>query len=156
MAAITVAEIMDRNAPTVTEETGVEDVVKLFKEQEIGALPVLNEAGRCVGIVTEGDLVIADEAGDLHLPHYFELFGGIVYLPGQAHKFEQRLKKAAAARVADLMSDEPVTVSPQTTAEEAAHVIVERGHSRLPVVEHGVYQGLVTRADILAALRTED
>jgi CBS domain-containing protein len=156
MAATTVAEIMDPDAPTVLADTGVEDVVRLFKEQEIGALPVLNEARRCVGIVTEDDLVIADETGDLHLPHYFELFGGIVYLPGETHRFEERLKKAAAVQVKDLMTHDPVTVSPETTAEQAAHVIVERGYSRLPVVEHGVYRGLVTRADILAALRPED
>ena len=37
-------------------------------------------------------------------------------------------------------------------AAPAAHIIVERGHSRLPVVEHGRYVGLVTRADVLAAL----
>src|SRR4051812_4706652 len=119
MAPITVAEIMDPDAPTVTPDVGVEDVLRIFQKEEIGALPVLNDARRCVGIVTENDLVIADEAGDLHLPHYFELFGGIVFLPGERHRFEERLKKAAAARVGDLMSDEPVTVSPQMTAEEA-------------------------------------
>jgi CBS domain-containing protein len=88
--AATVADIMDRDAPFVTLEAGVEEVVELFKEQDVPALPVVNASGRCVGIVTE-----------------------------------------------------------------AAHVIVERGHSRLPVVEHGRYLGLVTRADVLDALQQE-
>jgi len=153
--ARTVAEIMERDAPSVTVDTGVEDVVARFKEQDVSALPVVNEGGRCVGIVTEADLVIADESGDLHIPHYIELFGGLLFLPNELRHFEQRLKKAAAARVGDLMTEDPVTVELSTTIDQAAHIIVERGHSRLPVVEHGRYVGLVTRADVLAALRQE-
>jgi CBS domain-containing protein len=150
--ASTVADIMERDAPSIHLEAGVEDVVARFKDQDVSALPVVNEGGRCVGIVTEQDLVIADEEGDLHIPHYIELFGGLVFFPPELRVFERRLKKAAAARVQDLMTDPPVTVEPETTLHEAAHVIVERGHSRLPVVEHGRYVGLVTRADVLVAL----
>jgi CBS domain-containing protein len=150
--ASTVAEIMERDAPSIHLEAGVEDVVARFKDQDVSALPVVNAGGRCVGIVTEQDLVIADEEGDLHIPHYIELFGGLVFFPPELRVFERRLKKAAAARVQDLMTEPPVTVEPETTLHEAAHVIVERGHSRLPVVEHGRYIGLVTRADVLAAL----
>jgi CBS domain-containing protein len=152
MAATTVADIMERDAPSVTLDTGVEEVVARFKEQDVSALPVVNEGGRCVGVVTERDLVIADEEGDLHIPHYIELFGGLVFFPPELHAFERRLKKAAAAQVQDLMSEPPIVVEPSTTIHEAAHIIVERGHSRLPVVEHGRYVGLVTRADVLAAL----
>jgi CBS domain-containing protein len=148
----TVADIMERDAPSVPLDAGVEEVVALFKDKDVPALPVVNEGGRCVGIVTEKDLVIADEDGDLHIPHYIELFGGLVFFPPELRIFERRLKKASAARVSDLMSQPPVTVEPETTVHEAAHIIVERGHSRLPVVEHGRYIGLVTRADVLAAL----
>jgi CBS domain-containing protein len=150
--AATVADIMERDAPSITLDAGVEDVVARFRDQDVSALPVVNEGGRCVGIVTEQDLVIADEEGDLHIPHYIELFGGLVFFPPELRVFERRLKKAAAARVEDLMTEDPVTVEPTTTIHEAAHVIVERGHSRLPVVEHGRYIGLITRADVLVAL----
>jgi CBS domain-containing protein len=156
MAAATVADIMERDAPSVRLDARVEDVVNLFKEQDVPALPVVNDGGRCVGIITEKDLVIADEDGDLHIPHYIELFGGLVFFPPELRVFERRLKKAAAARVQDLMTEPPVVVEPSTTVHDAAHIIVERGHSRLPVVEHGRYVGLVTRADVLAALQQED
>jgi CBS-domain-containing membrane protein len=152
MAASTVADIMERDAPSIALEASVEDVVAQFKEQDVPMLPVVNDGGRCVGVVTEKDLVIADEDGDLHIPHYVELFGGLVFFPPELHVFEKRLKKASAARVRDLMTEPPVVVEPGTTVHEAAHLIVERGHSRLPVVEHGRYVGLVTRADVLAAL----
>jgi CBS domain-containing protein len=152
----TVAEIMERDAPSVTVDASVEEVVALFKAQDVSALPVVNEGGRCVGIVTENDLVIADEEGDLHIPHYIELFGGLVFFPPELRVFERRLRKAAAARVRDLMTEPAVTVEPATPIHEAAHIIVERGHSRLPVVEHGRYVGLVTRADVLAALSPQE
>jgi CBS domain-containing protein len=154
--AATVGDIMERDAPAVALGAGVEEVIALFKEQDVPALPVVNDGGRCVGIVTEKDLVIADEQGDLHIPHYIELFGGLVFFPPELRVFEKRLRKAAAARVQDLMTEPPVVVEPSTTIHEAAHIIVERGHSRLPVVEHGRYLGLVTRADVLAALSEED
>ena len=151
MAEPTVREIMDPEAPAVAPEIGVEDLVRRFAELEVGLLPVVNGSGRCVGVVTENDLVIADEEGDLHIPHYIELFGGLIFLePFRA--FEARLRKAAAATAEDLMSKDPVTVEGTATLHEAAHTIVSHGHSRLPVVEHGIYQGLVTRADVLRAL----
>ena len=50
------------------------------------------------------------------------------------------------------MTADPVTVDMTATVRQAAHTIVEREHNRLPVVEHGRYVGLVTRADVLAAL----
>ena len=50
-------------------------------------MPVVNDGGRCVGIITEEDLVIGDEEADLHLPHYIELFGGVVFLE-PLRKFE--------------------------------------------------------------------
>jgi CBS domain-containing protein len=152
MAATTVADIMERGAPSIAEDATVEDVVARFKELDVPALPVVNEGGRCVGVVTEKDLVIADEDGDLHIPHYIELFGGLLFFPPELRHFERRLKKAAATRVHDLMTEPPVVVEPSTALHDAAHVIVERGHSRLPVVEHGRYIGLITRADVLAAL----
>jgi CBS domain-containing protein len=152
MAAHIVAEIMERDAPFITLDATVEDVIAQFKEHDVPALPVVNEGGRCVGIVTEKDLVILDDDGDLHIPHYVELFGGLVFFPPELRHFERRLKKAGALRVRDLMTEPPIVVEPETTIHEAAHIIVERGHSRLPVVEHGRYVGLVTRADVLAAL----
>jgi CBS domain-containing protein len=68
---------------------------------------------------------------------------------------EEKLKKAAASTVEDLMSEDPVTIEPTATVLEAAHPIAQRDHSRLPVVEHGRYLGLVSRADVLGALSAE-
>ena len=147
----TVREYMDDDPATVKLDTSAEDVAKLLGEHELHGAPVVNEAGRCVGIVTENDLVMADEEGDLHIPHYIELFGGLVFLES-VRGFEQRLRKAMAATAKDLMTKDPTTIGPDEDVHAAARVISESGHNRLPVVEHGRLVGVITRADVLRAL----
>src|SRR5918997_1189390 len=142
---------MDPHPNTVRPETSVEEVIRLLGESELPGVPVVDEDGRCVGIVTEADLVIADEEGDLHLPHYIELFGGIVFLE-PLRRFEERLRKAFAAKASDMMTPEPITVGPDAGAREAARIISESGHNRLPVTEGGRLVGVVSRADVLEAL----
>ena len=151
----TVADIMDADPVTVTPQDDVETVVRLLRDNELQGIPVINEGGRCVGIVTEADLVIADEEGDLHLPHYLQLFGGVVFLE-PLKRFEDKLKKAFASSVKDLMSEDPVTVEASATVREAAGLIAEKHHNRLPVVEHGRLVGVVTRLDVLDALAHEE
>ncbi len=151
----TVADIMDRDPVTVSPETSVEDVVRLLRTHEVPGVPVVNEGGRCVGIVTEADLVLADEEGDLHIPHYVELFGGVVFLE-PLRRFEERLRKAVASNVEEMMTADPVTIAPEATLREAARLIADEGHNRLPVVEHGRFVGLVTRVDVLQALAREE
>ena len=142
---------MDTRIPTVTPQDTVETVVRLMADHEIPALPVVNEGGRCVGIVTESDLVIGDDERDLRLPHMISLFGGVVFLE-PLKRFEDRLRKAAAADVEDMMTSEPVTVDGDAEVREAARLMAEHKHNRLPVVEHGRYVGLVSRAEVLETL----
>jgi len=146
-----VRDYMDDDPATVKLDTSAEDVARLLGEHELHGVPVVNEAGRCVGIVTEDDLVMADEEGDLHIPHYIELFGGLVFLES-VRGFERRLKKAMAATARDLMTSDPTTIGPDENVHAAAKVISESGHNRLPVVEHGRLVGVITRADVLRAL----
>jgi CBS domain-containing protein len=149
--AETVRDIMDPNPATVAPDTPVEEVVRLMREHELPGVPVVDDDGRCVGIVTEADLVLPDDQGDLHIPHYVNLFGGTVFLEPLS-RFEHRLRKAFASDAADMMTRRPDTVGPDTTVRDAARLIHESGHNRLPVVEDGRLVGVVTRVDVLGAL----
>ncbi len=148
----TVADIMDSEPVTVSPGTTVEEVVRVLKRHDLPGVPVVNEGGRCVGIITENDLVIADDEGDLHIPHYIELMGGVVFLE-PLRRFEERLRKAVSSTASDMMTADPVTVGPDASVKEAARIIAEEGHNRLPVVEDdGRLVGVITRADVLRAL----
>jgi CBS domain-containing protein len=151
---LTVADIMDTDTPTVSPEDKVETVLRTLRENELPGIPVVNSGGRCVGIITEADLIMTGQDADLHLPHYFQLFGGLVFLEPLSH-FEDRLRKATAALARDLMTEDPVTIEPSASVQEAARKIARSKHNRLPVVEHGQLLGVVTRVDVLDALTRE-
>ena len=148
-----VRDIMDE-AHNVGPHTPVDQVIKLLREHELPGVPVVNEGGRCVGIVTEADLVISEDGLDLKLPHHLDLFGAVVWLEPFSH-FEDRLKRALATEIQDVMTHDPVTVDASASVQEAARIIVEREHNRLPVVEHGRLVGVVTRVSVLDALTRE-
>ena len=145
---------MDAGLVTVQPHTPVEDVIRLMREHEQNGLPVVNDGGRCIGIITDADLVMAGEEADLHLPTYVQLFGGFIFLESLTH-FEERLRKAAASKARDLMTEDPVTIDASADVRDAARLIADKGHNRLPVVDGEQLVGVVTRADVLSALARE-
>ncbi|MEA2397024.1 MAG: hypothetical protein QOK25_580 [Thermoleophilaceae bacterium] len=150
-----VRQIMTPDPVTVAPDATVEQVVRLMRKHELPGLPVVDADGTLRGIVTESDLILSDEDGDLHLPHYIELFGGMVFLPESVRRFEERFHKAAAASAADMMTGDPVTVEADDSARKAGRLIADTGHNRLPVLENGRLVGVVTRVDVLGALAAE-
>src|SRR3954465_11398934 len=153
--ALTVGDIMDADPVTAAPDADVRAVARLLRRHGLPGVPVVTPAGRPVGIVTEADLILTDGGGDLHLPHYIELMGGIVYLE-PLRRFESRLRKAAASKVRDLMTDEPTTIEANAGVHEAGRIIARSGHNRLPVTQHGRLVGVVTRVDVLEALTREE
>ncbi len=146
-----VRDIMDAEPATVSPDASVEEVVRTLRENELPGVPVVDADGRLAGLVTEADLVLPDDQGDLHIPHYINLFGGTVFLEPLG-RFEERLRKAFASKASDMMTPDPDTVEPDTSVPEAARLVHDSGHNRLPVVEDGRLVGVVTRLDLLGAL----
>ena len=152
MAEKTAAEIMDADVPSVAPDNDARTAIELLARQELSAIPVVDEERQVVGIVSESDLVLSEEEADLHLPHFLNLMGGVVFV-GSMKGFEERLNKAFATKVSDLMTPDPVAVRTATSVEDVARRIAESHHNHLPVVDgDGRLVGLVTRADALAAL----
>ena len=148
----TAAEIMDADVPTVTREEDARAAIELLAKTDMGAIAVVDSEQKVVGIVSESDLILSDEESDLHLPHYLNIMGGIVFV-GSMKGFEERLNKAFATNVRDLMSEDAVVVTPDESAEAVARKIADEHHNHLPVVDaDGRFAGIVTRADALAAL----
>lgn len=144
-----VRDIMTTPVVTVRPNMSVKELVALFRDKRLGGVPVVDDDDNLVGIVTEGDLMAMD--ADVPLPHYFELLDSIIYL-GSRKKFEERLRKAAAATVADLMTPAPFTVKPDDPARAAASLMSQNGFDRVPVEEDGKVVGIVSRHDIMKVL----
>jgi CBS domain-containing protein len=143
---------MDRDVPTLSPDDDARTAIDLLAKTDLGAIPVVDGDRRVVGIVSESDLILSEEESDLHLPHYLNIMGGIVFV-GSMKGFEERLEKAFATEVAELMTADPIVAHDYESADRVAKKIAEKHHNHLPVVdadEHLV--GMVTRADALAAL----
>jgi CBS domain-containing protein len=129
----TAAEIMDADVPTVSPEADARAAIELLAQTDMGAIPVVDEDRHVVGIVSESDLILSDEESDLHLPHYLNIMGGVVFI-GSMKGFEERLNKAFATKVSELMTADPVVARTDDDAETVAKTIADKHHNHLPVV----------------------
>lgn len=148
----TARDIMTPNPVTVAPEMPVTEAAKLMVERSVGALPVL-EGERLIGLVTEGDLIMADVK--VEFPTYVDLLSGFIFYPPSVRRFENELKKAVGAEVKDVMSAEPVTVTADTSVEDVATLMVDRDVSRLPVLDSGKLVGIISKSDIVRSLVSE-
>jgi CBS-domain-containing membrane protein len=115
----------------------------------VSAFPVLDEASRVIGLVSESDLLAKLALGteeDATVPGMIE---GILR--------RQQLQKAQAVTAAELMTSPAYTVLPEDTVEQAARIMYLRNLKRLPVVDrNGRLAGIVSRADVLAVYSSTD
>ncbi len=145
-----VKDIMTTDVITVATGDSVELCAKLMQENNISGLPVLDEAGRVAGIVTEGDLI--RRASRIKAPGYLEILGGLIYL-GSPKKFVDELQRAMSLEAGQMMSKNVISVKPDDSVEKAATLMVEKNISRLPVIdESSKLVGILSRRDIMYCL----
>jgi CBS domain-containing protein len=149
MSDLVARDIMTADPVTISSETTVTEAARLMSEKRIGALPVVDK-GVMVGLVTEGDLIMQDVK--VHFPTYLSLLGGYVFAPGASDRFEHSLRKAVAASVADVMTREPVTVTPDALVTDVATLLVERDIARVPVMDGETVIGIISKSDIVRSL----
>lgn len=144
-----VKEIMTKDVVTVTVDTTVMELAGIFSQRHISSLPVVDQQGELVGIVTETDLVEQDKS--LHIPTVISIFDWVIYLESDK-KFEKELKKMTGRTVGDIYSTELVTVSPDTSIPEVADLLSSRKITALPVVEGKKLVGIISRIDLIRAM----
>ncbi len=124
---------MTRNVVTVTRDTSVLSVRNILQENQFNQVPVV-DGKRVVGIITDGDIRenSASPASTLSV-----------------HELNYLLSEMKAG---DIMTKDPVTVSPETPVEAAAEIINRRNIGSLPVVSQGELVGIITTSDLLNVL----
>jgi CBS domain-containing protein len=143
------AEIMTRDVLTVNIESTVLEVARTLLRHHVSGLPVVDGDGNLVGVLTEGDLLRRAETGtQRQRSRWLELLLG----PGRA---AADYTAAHARRVGEIMTDEVITIAPDTDLEEAVGLMERHKIKRLPVVANGKLVGIVSRADFLRALIDE-
>jgi len=144
-----VKDIMTKDVVTVTAGTTVMELAKIFAERHLSSLPVIDEGGALIGIVTETDLVEQDK--NLHIPTVISIFDWVIYLESDK-KFEKELKKMTGRTVGDIFSNDVVTVSPDTSIADVADLLSSRKINALPVVEGNRLVGIVSRIDLIRSM----
>lgn len=139
-------DLMTTTTMTVPPETPVAALAKLLADRGICAMPVVDEGGRLLGVVTETDL-IRRLAGMHQRPRWWlsELVAGA---PAEAARYA----KTHGACAYDVMTTELATVDEEAGVEEIAALLDERRVRRVPVVRDGRLVGMVSRADLLSAV----
>ena len=146
----TVADVMTRDPICVRPETPLNEAIKILVERRISGLPVVNEAGKLVGILSETDLMW-QETG-VTPPAYIMFLDSVIYLENPA-RYERDLHKALGQTVGEVMTAEPLAIAPEKSLREAAQLMHEDGVRRLPVTDaDSRVIGILTRGDVIRAM----
>jgi len=145
----TAREVMTRSVVYVMAETPLDEIAKLLLREKVSAVPVLDNSGHLIGIVSEGDLVrrrFGDEEG--RRSWWLDLFD-----PGTRHQGEfLNYLQNHGLRAHDVMTQDVVAVAENATLPEIAKLLERHGIKRVPVVHEDHVVGIVSRADLLRAL----
>jgi CBS domain-containing protein len=142
----TVQDVMTRTVVVVRGSTPFKQVVAKMQEYRVSAVPVVDDDGRLVGIVSEGDLILKED---------LQLEGDPRLLEGKQHRIDR--EKHSGLVAAQLMTTPVVTVTPDAPLGEAARLMHRHQVKRLPVVgPGGEVLGIVSRADLLKVFLRED
>jgi len=145
-----VRDVMTQPVQSVRPETPLKEVARLLIDHRISGLPVVDDDGRVLGVVSEGDLLMKrQEHGAVHHRPLARIFG-------QSDETRQLLAKAEARTAGDAMTTPAITIDGGRPVNVAATLMVERKVNRLPVTEHDRLVGIVTRADIVRTFVRSD
>jgi len=147
----TVAEIMTPNPITVRRDTPIQNAIQILAERRISGLPVVDDAQKLIGIISESDLMWRET--DVRPPAYITILDSVIYLDNPG-RYEKELHKALGETVGEVMSNGTiVTISPDKSIRDAARLLHDKQVHRLPVLSDDQQLiGILTRGDIVRAM----
>ena len=148
-----VADIMTAEVLTVKKETPLKEAIAILAENKISALPVVDESGKLVGILSERDLMWQESGVDT--PPYIMLLDSIIYLQNPA-RHDKEIHKALGQTVGEVMGDISLTIEPDKPVREAARLMHNKEIRRLPVInEQQQVIGIITQGDIVRMMASD-
>ena len=139
-------QIMTKDIISVTPSTSIEDAARIMLQTHISGLPVLDDGGKLVGIVSESDFLRRSEIGTgRKRPAWLQFLIG----PGRA---AADFVHERGRKVEDVMTENPVTVDQETPLEDLVRLMEKKGIKRLPVMSGNQLTGIVTRSNLLQAV----
>jgi len=146
---ITVSDIMTTDLITVTPDMDIARAAKILLDNRVNGAPVVDKNQKLIGILCQSDLI--SQQKKLPIPTLFTFLDAVIQLPS-LKQFEKQVSKIAALTVADAMTPNPVTVTPDTNIETVAALMVDHNFHTLPVVEASRLVGIIGKEDVLRTL----
>ena len=138
-------QVMTSPILTISPGASLRQAIEMMLERRVSGLPVVNEIGQLVGMISEGDLLHRSELGtEKHRSKWLDFLVG----PGRS---ASDYVQSHSRRVADVMTTDVVTVRETTPLEDVVRLMEKRRIKRVPVVRDGGISGIVTRSDLLRA-----
>ncbi|MGC2063645.1 MAG: CBS domain-containing protein [Thermodesulfovibrionales bacterium] len=142
----TAHDIMTTTVTTVTPDTTVEELGRLFIDKGISGAPVLDADGRLYGIVTENDLIRQNRR--FHIPTVFRLFDAFIPLEGSS-SIEEEIRVMSASKVSDICTRQVITVGPDASLQDIATIMSDKGIHLIPVLQEGKLSGIIGKIDLI-------
>lgn len=136
-------DVMTTVVVKLSPDNSVRQAAQIMLDNHVSGLPVVDDDGHLVGLITEGDLI-----------RRIELGGGVPVIDAslttevRANAYLRR----SSWRVGDAMTADPVTVNEDASVSRVAALMQERGIKRIPVLRNDVLVGIISRADLLQAI----
>ena len=144
---VPVSRIMEKDPVTARPDMPLTELVAQFKRYGFRAMPVVDDGGKMVGVVSETDVFLKEKGVPFSLEKVPTLLGKMV-----AEDELQDFAPTRRVRVEEVMSTTVVALAPDATLEDAAMMMLKRRFSLIPVVEDDKLVGIVRRIDILTRL----
>jgi CBS domain-containing protein len=149
----TVAELMNRDLLTVTPATPLSEAIHLFVDRQISGLPVVDDAGKLVGVISESDLMWREKG--LDRPLYLMFLDSVIYLQNPVER-DRDLHKVLGQTVGEVMTEGAISITADATLPTAARIMHDKKIHRLPVVDAEDRPiGIITQGDIVRAIAKE-
>ncbi len=146
---LTAQQLMSKNVITVSGETPVRELAQILSDNTISGVPVVNDQGGVIGVVTESDLI--DQNKKVHIPTVVAILDSFLFLESP-EKMEKELKKMVGATVSDIFAHEIITVQQDTPLDEIATLMAEKKVHTLPVLDGETLVGVIGKSDIIRTI----
>lgn len=140
-------EIMTSPVSTVTPDTPVAQIARLLCQKHISGVPVVDDTGKVVGIVTEIDLI--KRHAQIHFPIYLPLFDSRIFLESP-RRYREDVRRALGTTAQEIMTQPVNTATPDTDIEDIATLMVDKRANPIPILDaRGALVGIVSHTDIV-------
>lgn len=143
-SSVTLATVMETDPYTLPATARVEEAIRLLMDRKVSGMPVVDEAGRAVGFISDGDIMryLADR-------HPLVTSAYSVIMLANEGSFDERLRELIVLPVSAIATEGVVGVPVDASLEEACNLLAQHKLKKVPVLEAGRVVGTVNRSDVL-------